>query len=213
MASRNTVREKCPDSYYHVYNRGVEKRAIFLDDDDYTVFLGLIKKYLVGDKKDTKNTNRHRFASLGAEVRLIAYCLMPNHVHLLFFQNTQDGIEKLMRRVMTGYVMYFNHKYARVGSLFQGRYKASRINADAYLQHISRYIHMNPASYKTWPYSSLPYYRGEKQVPAWLDIKPIMEIFEERRTDYMEFLVNYQDNKHELDALKWQLANNPDDDR
>jgi putative transposase len=212
MPSRNSLKEYAEDSYYHVYNRGVEKRIIFLDDDDYTVFLGLLKKYLSGDKKDANTNNRHRFPVIGHELQLLAYCLMPNHVHLLFYQKTRDGLPKLMRRVMTGYAMYFNAKYNRVGSLFQGRYKASRINAEAYLQHISRYIHLNPSDYKTWPYSSLVYYGGQKQTPAWLDTQPILAIFEERRVDYLEFVDQYVDTKRELDAIKWQLANNLEDE-
>lgn len=212
MASRNTIREFEPQSYYHVYNRGVEKRLIFLDADDYTTFLGLLKKYLSGDKKAVRNTNRHTFPTLGGEVMLLAYCLMPNHVHLLFYQHTAEGVAKLMRRVMTGYVMYFNDKYKRVGSLFQGRYKASRIDADSYLQHISRYIHLNPEEYMTWPYSSFVYYKGEKRTPEWLNTQKILEVFEESQTDYVEFVGWYQDSMRELSMLKWQLANNPDDD-
>ena len=81
MASRNTVREFTENTYYHVYNRGVEKRVIFLDEQDYTVFLGLLKKYLVGENYN--KANRHKPVTIGSEVQLLAYCLMPNHFHLL----------------------------------------------------------------------------------------------------------------------------------
>src|SRR5690606_22360993 len=130
MPSKNTVKEFTKEQYYHVYNRGVEKRAIFLDDEDYTVFLGLIKKYLTG-KTDQKK-HRHAFDSLSGEVQLIAYCLMPNHFHLLLYQKSDDGITKLMRRLTTAYAMYFNNKYNRIGRLFQGTYKAAHVNADDY---------------------------------------------------------------------------------
>ena len=193
-----------------MYNRGVERRAIFIDDQDYTVFLGLLKKYLAGEEQARKN--RHPYTRLDQEVELLAYCLMPNHFHLLFRQTTSEGITKLMRRLSTGYVMYFNNRYGRVGSLFQGKFRASRINAENYLQHVSRYIHLNPQSYKTWPYSSLVYYRGDKKIPLWLTIAPIMEIFEDRRVDYLEFVDQHQDTMRELSILKWQLANNPDDE-
>lgn len=208
MPAKNIIKEFAPDEYYHVYNRGVEKRIIFLDDNDYTVFLGLLKKYLSG--KNDNNINRHKFNNLGKEVRLLAYCLMPNHFHLLLYQTTEDAITKLMRRVITGYAMYFNNRYQRIGGLFQGRYKASRINADAYLQHISRYIHLNPDDYLGWSYSSLPYYLGEKKA-VWVQPEQVLELFSNDPIEYKEFLHDYEDSKKELDILKWQLANNPDD--
>ncbi|MFZ1248707.1 MAG: transposase [Candidatus Saccharimonadales bacterium] len=208
MPSRNVVREYEEESFYHVYNRGVEKRIIFVDDQDYTVFLGLLKKYLVGDKTDANKNNRHATQTLGAELELLAYCLMPNHFHLLFYQYSADAIEKLMRRVMTGYVMYFNNRYNRVGSLFQGPYKASKISTDAYLYHISRYIHLNPDAYTVWPYSSYKNYEGSK-VCAWVKPDKVIGLFESRQA-YLGFVTEYIDTHEELQALKWQLANDVD---
>lgn len=209
MPSRNTVREYEIGGYYHVYNRGVEKRIIFLDDQDYTVFIGLIKKYLAGEEVARKN--RHPYSRLDKEVQLLAYCLMPNHFHLLLYQTSEDGITRFMRRLATGYVMYFNNRYRRVGGLFQGKFKTARINSDSYLQHISRYIHLNPRDYQTWPYSSLTYYRGDKETPAWLNTANILEIFNDRPQEYMSFVDQYQDSMRELSLLKWQLANNPEE--
>ncbi len=210
MPSRNTIKEYEENAYYHVYNRGVEKRVIFHDAQDYTVFIGLLKKYLAGEEDARKN--RHPYTKLDKEVKLIAYCLMPNHFHLLLHQSTPDGVTKMMRRLATGYAMYFNNRYSRVGALFQGKYKAARINSDAYLHHISRYIHLNPEQYRMWPYSSLQYYRGDKRVPKWLDISDVMSLFNDDRKQYLEFVSEYQDSMRELAVLKWQLANNPDDD-
>lgn len=207
MPSRNIIKEFAEDQYYHLYNRGVEKRDIFIDDQDYVVFLGLLKKYLTGENKQ-QATHRHKFDNLSGKVSLLAYCLMPNHFHLLLYQTKDDAITKLMRRVMTGYVMYFNHRYGRVGTLFQGRYKASQINADAYLHHISRYIHMNAENYNAWPYSSLKYYKHPDKAPDWLDTRPIIELFNNNSVTYLEFLRDYEDSKQELSVLKWQLANN-----
>lgn len=209
MPSKNIVKEFAPDQYYHLYNRGVEKREIFLDNQDYIVFIGLLKKYLSGI--DDNRTNRHKFDNLAEHVNLLAYCLMPNHIHLLLYQRTEDGITKLMRRVMTGYVMYFNEKYQRVGSLFQGRYKASHVNEDGYLHHISRYIHMNPEDYNKWPYSSLRYYTTANKKPRWLNTKTIMKLFDNDINQYRQFLQDYETHKYELSVLKWQLANNPED--
>jgi putative transposase len=210
MPSRNEIREFAAGHYYHVYNRGVEKRLIFMDDQDYIVFLGLLKKYLSGEKPDIVLQNRHLAKPLTDEVQLLAYCLMPNHFHLLFHQLTDSGITKLMQRVVTGYVMYFNHRHHRVGALFQRRYKASLINSDAYLHHISRYIHMNPADFEKWPYSSLPNYMGKKQA-SWLNPKSVMDLFDNSPESYLKFVREYAESKQELTELKWQLANDPDD--
>lgn len=210
MPSRNTVKEYEAGGYYHVYNRGVEKRTIFLDDQDYTVFLGLIKKYLAGEK--AARENRHAYVRLDGEIKLLAYCLMPNHFHLLLFQTNADGITRFMRRLATGYAMYFNNRYGRVGALFQGKFKAARINSDGYLQHISRYIHLNPGDYKNWPYSSLVYYRGLRNTPPWLNVSEILGIFGDDTQQYIEFVESYQDSARELSILKWQLANNPEAD-
>lgn len=205
MPSRNTLKEFQEKAYYHVYNRGVEKRNIFLDDQDYLIFLGLLKKYLAGESHN-KKTNRHSFKTVGNKVKLLAYCLMPNHFHLLFYQIDEDGITLLMRRVMTGYVMYFNQKYQRVGSLFQGRYKASLINRDSYLDHISRYIHLNPKNFRAWPYSSYTYYVGNKKA-KWLNTTFILDLFQGDKLVYQKFLEEYVDAKADLDLLKWELAN------
>jgi len=208
MPSRNIVREFTNDSYFHVYNRGVEKRLIFLDDQDYTVFLGLIKKYLTGENHN--QNNRHLFRRIDDKVQLLAYCLMPNHFHLMLYQKREGGITQLMRRLCTGYVMYFNNRYKRVGTLFQGTYKASSINRDDYLQHISRYIHLNPTEYATWPYSSLAYYTGKKTA-RWVTTKPVLDMFNGDRAEYLYFVKDYEANQKELAALKWQLANDPED--
>lgn len=208
MPSRNIVKEFIPQSYYHVYNRGVEKRTLFLDAQDYIVFLGLLKKYLTG-KKNSK-INRHEVKDFSNQLKLLSYCLMPNHFHLLFYQDDENSLTNFMRRVSTGYVMYFNNRYQRVGGLFQGSYKASLINADSYLHHISRYIHLNPKDYKTWPYSSLSYYLGKKAA-AWVQPGQVMELFNNNPTEYEDFLKSYAESKKELDVLKWQLANDPED--
>lgn len=204
MPSRNIVKEFSPESYYHVYNRGVEKRLIFLDDQDHTVFLGLLKKYLIGEKPSKQN--RHVFKNFQGELSLLAYCLMPNHLHLLFFQSTETAMTEFMRRVCTSYVMYFNHRHRRVGGLFEGIFRASRIDDDGYLQHVSRYIHLNPEDYKNWPYSSYPVYTGEKKT-LWVNTEPILGLFNDNPKEYGEFLDDYVDTKAELAILKHQLAN------
>lgn len=157
MPSRNVVKQYEEGCFYHIYNRGVEKRQIFLDDQDYKMFLGLLKRHLSREKQE--NNRGLLYESYAGRIELEAFCLMPNHFHMLIYLNNDTkAIPELMRRVAGAYTAYFNKKYKRVGHLFQGVYKAIKISSDPYLLHISRYIHRNPKDYYSWPYSSLPYY-------------------------------------------------------
>ncbi|MEK7544352.1 MAG: transposase [Patescibacteria group bacterium] len=113
--------------FYHVYNRGHNKQTIFYDARDYRRYLKRLGEYLI----------KH-------EVTLLAYCLMPNHVHLLLRQDGEEPMDRFIHRLHTAYTMYFNIKYERLGSVFQGRFKAKLIDTDEYLLHVSRYIHINP---------------------------------------------------------------------
>ena len=222
MPSRNTVKQYLENGLYHIYNRGVEKRDIFLDDQDYNVFLHLLKFYLSPIKSEKHplseltgfNPVRVRpLANLGEEVELLCYCLMPNHFHLLIKQKTQDGMKKLLRRLLTTYSMYFNRRYDRVGHLFQGIYKAALIANDSYLLHLSRYIHLNPREMTrfnlvSYPYSSYAYYLGEKKA-GWLNTDFILSYFKEAKdpelkdiNSYKEFVESFaQDPKEIIGAL------------
>lgn len=164
MPSRFSTKRFILNGYYHLYNRGVEKRNIFMEDQDYAVFLGYLKQYLTLRKGSDPQSAK----SLANEVELVAFCFMPNHFHLLAKQNTINGITKLMRAICTNYVMYFNKKYDRIGTLFQGKYKGVLVDSDTYLLHLSRYIHLNPfgigSDSITYPYSSYSYYLGKKKI-------------------------------------------------
>ena len=174
MPAKNTIKTYIENGYYHVYNRGVEKRKIFLDDMDYRMFLHFIKYYL---SPPDKNDVIQKFHSLRQQVKLLAFCLMPNHYHLLLLQTTTSGMTEFLRAICTNYVCYFNKKNQRVGGLFQGKYKAVLIDNDEYLLHLSRYIHTNPLKkYSEYPYSSYPYYLGYKSA-NWLNVNPILEYF------------------------------------
>lgn len=116
--------------------------------------------------------------NLSNDVELNCYAVMPNHFHLLVKLKTPKGIENLMRRILTGYAMYFNQKYRRVGHLFEGRYKAAAVLTDEYLTYVTRYIHRNPLNSKKakTEYTSLPYYVGEKKA-NWIKPDVILEYF------------------------------------
>lgn len=204
MPAKNVRKIYLPDTYYHVYNRGVNKQPIFLDDQDYTVFLSLLKRYL-DPSAAHKRSNGVHYAPLYEKVNLLAYCLMPNHFHLFLYQYTEDGMSSLLRNVSVSYGMYFNHKYSRVGPIFQQRYRAVRITDDAQLMHITRYIHLNPDTYARWPWSSLKYYDGSTYA-KWLSTSRVLELFDYDPTAYRKFIDDYKDKHDELELLKSELA-------
>lgn len=201
MVSRNREKNYVPEAYYHIYNRGVEKRKIFIDDEDYRVFLNLFKRYL--DREPVRDPSGREYDHLFERGELLAFCLMPNHFHLLLYVHDDEAMTRLMRGVATSYTTYFNKKYKRVGPLFQDRYKASHILNDAYLVHITRYIHLNPKDWQDWPYSSLPYYLGKKSA-AWIIPERILGMFEDG--NYREFVADYVSQKEMWDEIKHDLA-------
>src|SRR4030042_3368719 len=159
------------NGFYHVYNRGVEKRMIFLDEEDYQTFVSILKSYL-SRPSPLEWTSRIRNHHLFDEITLNAYCLMPNHFHLLVQQKLPSSITNFMRRTLTTYSMYFNEKYSRVGSLFQSRFKAKEVESDEYILHLSRYIHRNPLEaplvrgindLQVYRWSSYPAYLGREE--------------------------------------------------
>lgn len=208
MPSRNTIKQLAEDGVYHVYNRGVERRLIFAEPEDYKTYVNRFDQLLSNPANlNTQRTRGRkggdRLHSYYGEVELLAYCLMPNHFHLLVRQLKQDALPKFMSSLMTSYSMYFNRKYDRVGSLFQGRYKAALIDADSYYMHISRYIHLNPLDiakqYENYPYSSYANYVSGSG-PEWLNYSAVQEMFTSGE-DYRRFVADYADRFHVLEEL------------
>src|SRR3989344_2159871 len=137
-----------PDSMYHVYNRGVEKRAIFIDYNDRLRFVKGLATF--NDRRPVTNSDI-KFNNLETYlnqrkllVDILAFCLMPNHFHLLLMPRVENGITEFMRKLGTGYVNYFNLKHKRVGTLFQGKFKSVLVDNESQFIHIPYYIHLNP---------------------------------------------------------------------
>jgi len=225
MPARNVVKDYLKNGYYHIYNRGVNKRKIFKKEQDYKVFFSYLKEYL--EPRDEKilrkaleetpwrkragilqKLNLNNFSKT---ISLLAYCLMTNHFHLLIKQKVERGIERFMKSLATRYVMYFNKRYRRVGPLFQDTYKAVLVETDEQLMHVSRYIHCNPeelSSYKglsllSYPYSSLGVYLGKWKV-GWLKPKEVLDYFskEAREADYKDFVLGKEDGGDSLLFIK-----------
>ncbi|MFT4532650.1 MAG: putative transposase [Candidatus Saccharimonadales bacterium] len=203
MPTKNSRKQYVAEEYYHVYSRGINKEKIFKEDADYAFFLSLFKRYLASE--NSISSSRVPYPNFRDTVKLNAYCLMPNHIHLLLYLIDEEGIKKLMQSVMTSYSMYFNQKYGHFGPVFQSRYLATNIDKQNYLEHISRYIHLNPKNFKDYPYSSLQYYLNVKSAD-WLEPNPILELFNNDADEYLRFVSDYEDHKAMLDELKYDLA-------
>ncbi len=132
-----------PGEIFHCFNRSVDKRTIFEDQQDYVYFLKMLRHFnsseVVGGLKLLTNKPQ-----VNPPVTILAYCLLPNHYHLVLRCNDVDGgLSKYMQRIAGGYTMYFNQKYERSGVLFQGKFKANHIDSDEYLKHILAYVGFN----------------------------------------------------------------------
>jgi len=184
MPSKDQIKQYIRGAYYHTYNRGVEKRNIFLEESDFERFLYKLERC-------ASKSHRHR-------VKILAYCLMPNHFHILLQSTTQNGMESFYRSLLTSYSLYFNKKYKRVGYLFQGNYKANMIRTDYELLYKSRYIHQNPLDPKDgpnsilrYPYSTYKYYASGLG-PSWINTNDILNLFSTNPTksasEYQKFV-------------------------
>ena len=137
--------------YYHVYNRGCNRENIFLDDENYQYLLGLADRFLPG-----------------ADVSVIAYCLMPNHYHLLLRANADGSIGRFVQRLFNSYTQAFNKQHERSGTLFEGRAKSIYVDEESYLLDLFKYIHLNPVVARLvkhpedWKYSNYPEWIGKR---------------------------------------------------
>lgn len=198
MPAKNKVKEYRTNGCYHIYNRGVEKRLIFTDHLDENIFLMYLQNYLLPKNvtelqrtllnHDSTPKNKAdalkmlRLNNFFDEIDLLAYCLMPNHFHLLVKQKNERSIEKFMKSLLTRYVQYFNKRHEkRVGGLFQDTYKGVLVQSEEQLLHLSRYIHKNPAkkgvSLKTMSgTSSYPNYLGMRR-QSWVKPGEVLNYF------------------------------------
>ena len=141
--------------YYHIFNRGVDKREIFSDREDVSRFFQSMDEFNVTspigsiyENSFRKNKLGHPVSKEGNLVNFVCYCLNPNHYHFILEQREDKGIEKFMQRLGNGYTKFFNNKYKRSGSLFQGRYKSVHVDSNEYLLHLSAYVNLNNKVHK-----------------------------------------------------------------
>ncbi|MEI6660129.1 MAG: transposase [bacterium] len=137
-------------SYYHIYNRGVDKRDIFSDTKDPPRFVLCMKlfsyKNPIGSVQvalRNKAVDIQRLQKDEKIVSIVEYCLNPNHFHMILREESENGISEFMKRLMGGYTKYFNDKYSRSGSLFQGRFKSSYAEREKYFEDLFAYVMWN----------------------------------------------------------------------
>lgn len=194
-------REFSQGNIYHIFNRGNNKENIFFCDQDYRAFLFRLALSMGFEIKDIKKekliflpysrmnitgTNKNNF-------KLHAFCLMPNHFHLLIEQCKDEPISKLISKICTSYAMYVNKKYDRLGHLFQDQFKAVLIKDNPQLMWVSAYIHMNPVKDKIiklpeqYEWSSYKDFIGERNLPI-VSKDFLVELFENQRSFKKETL-------------------------
>ncbi len=207
------MHQQAEGEYYHIFNRGIQKQPIFTSDDDRFRFLFLL---LVQQGKTTiRNLGREFLASIeqhrmllinkdlareviiNRNVELVAFCLMPNHFHLIVREVNEGGISKYMQRVQNAYTKYFNTKYDKSGHLFQGSYRSRHISDDAYLMHLSAYIHKNPMEFmrskwievneESYYWSSLQDYIKSNRFPGLLEPGVIVDRYNEGKEHNMTY--------------------------
>lgn len=215
MAAKNSIKVYVENGIYHLYNRGVAKNDIFLDQQDFAVFCLYLKVYLlpkdtqkISETMSSKNTTPKEkdtaikllsLKNFSEEISLIAYALLPNHFHFLIKQQNADAIDRFMNSLGVRYSGYFNRKYRRVGPVFQGRYKAVLVNTNEQLFHLSRYINLNPhvklhLAVKDWrkipwPYSLPEYFR--QRDTDWVKPQLVLDYFNKTsHTNNYEKFVN-----------------------
>ncbi|MBI5045477.1 MAG: transposase [Candidatus Niyogibacteria bacterium] len=183
------------NEYYHIFNRGVDKRKIFLDSNDMKRFFQSMEEFNAVEPINSIYENSFHKALGGSTskqiklVNFICYCLNPNHFHFILEPLIEKGVEKFMQRLGTGYTMYFNEKYKRSGALFQGRYKATYINAENLL-YVSVYVNLNDKVHKlggsTSKSSWNEYMSNQKQKTDFCVQNIILEQFK-NITEYKEY--------------------------
>ncbi len=171
--------------YYHLYNRGVNRQPIFFNDGNWAYFIKQLRHYCKPDLID-----------------IIAYCLMPNHYHLLVYLKCDDLSAKIMQPFTVSYTKAVNRQQERIGPLFQGTFKAKLVDKDEYVLHLSRYIHLNPVLAKLvnqpakWMFSSYRDYVGLRNGTF---PKPdiVLSQFPSRQA-YVEFVESYSEADKKL---------------
>jgi putative transposase len=200
------------DEVYHVYNRSLEEMEIFKDDNEYTRFMHAVQFYKKENPQikfsDFLEQSSHRgggmkwkrsFIDKEELVTIIAYCIMPTHFHLVLSQAESDGISVFINNLLNSYTRYFNTKYKRKGTLWEGKTKKTLVESDEQLLHLTRYVHLNPVTAylvdkpEKWIFSSYnEYLSNNPSENSICDYKDILNIQQDRYKNFVEGGISYQ---------------------
>lgn len=197
---------------YHIFNKSIAGFKIFNTDNCFERMRKAISFYSSQDtsckfsaflelkeKKDNYNSSKKI-------VKILAYCLMPTHIHLILQQLTESGISIFMNRILQSYTKYFNIKYKRKGPLWEGRFKNVLVETDEQLLHLTRYIHLNPvtafliATPREWKFSSYKEYLGEQEKDR--NMCEFLDYMDVNSKDYEQFVNDQIDYQRELAKIK-----------
>ena len=214
--------------YYHIYNRGVEKKIIFPQKSDYCRFIALLYILNTSSRVNFRESLNALGPSSGNKglfsierddvlVDIGAYCLMPNHFHLLIKEKIENGTSFFMKKLLTGYSMYFNKKYNRKGPLFESRFMAQHADSDEYLKYLYSYIHLNPIklTQPDWKESGI---KDIRKAQKYLDSYKYSSYIDYTNFDrrekkvinpevFPEYFLNSKDFKNEI--IEWLSFLNP----
>lgn len=203
---------------YHIYTRSIAKFVVFNNDDEYSRMYDLLDLYRYKDFiyryskfiELSVATQNMITDSLNLEnellVEIVAFCLMPTHIHLILKQVADNGISNYMSKILNGYSRFFNVKHKRTGPLWSGRFKSVLVYADEQLIHLTRYIHLNPTSAgmirkpEEWDYSSYREYlkQNEKLTPI-CNYENLISITSKQ---YQKFVEDQKDHQKQLSVIK-----------
>jgi len=206
--------------FYHVFSRSISGYVIFNNDSEFLRMFNLLNLYRYEDFTYrysafidlTANVQAGLIAGLKENseliVEVVAFCIMPTHIHLVLKQKQDGGISKYMARILNGYSRYFNTRHGRNGPLWAGRFKSVLVENDEQLLHLTRYIHLNPSSAalvknpEEWHFSSLPQYL-EKDVETCICNKD--GLFDMTAKSYNKFIQDRKFYQRDLSIIKSQL--------
>jgi len=197
----------CVGNVYHIFTKSIGGYVIFREKKDYERMLWIIRYYNdtsagkkffnLPDVDDTETNERL--------LDIIAFCVMPTHIHFILKQLKEGGISTYMRKVLDSYAKYFNTKYKRKGPLFEGRFKNVMVEDMEHLYHLTRYIHLNPVSAslvespEQWQASSFREFINDNYKPRLCNYEDLLEI---DPGEYKEFVVSRKGYQKEIELIK-----------
>ena len=201
---------------HHVFTKSIMKYIIFRDDHEYMRIKNLVKYYSIETQalkfstfskiKDKQKFNKIHFDTPETLVKIISYCFMPTHIHLVLRQEKDNGISKFMNNILNSYSRYFNLRTKRKGPLWEARFKNVKVETDEQLMHLTRYLHLNPTTASlvkrpgNWQHSSYQEYLGKiEENECMCEFSEFLEI---KPKDYKEFVNSNASYQRELGLIK-----------